>query len=110
LAAGVVGIVVPVLPTTPFLLLAAFCYLRGSPRLYNALLRRRFIGSYLRNYLEGRGMALRNKIYTLVFLWATIILSALLATDSLVLRIVLAVVLVGVTAHIVLLRTAHGKP
>jgi uncharacterized membrane protein YbaN (DUF454 family) len=60
---GVIGIIVPVLPTTPFLLLAAICYMRGSQRLYNALLYNRFIGSYVRNYLEGRGMSLKMKIW-----------------------------------------------
>src|SRR4030043_455936 len=72
---GVVGIIVPVLPTTPFLLLAAICYMRGSQRLYNALLCNRFIGSYVRNYLEGRGMSLKMKIWTPSLLWAAIVRS-----------------------------------
>src|SRR4030043_203638 len=75
LGIGVVGIIVPVLPTTPFLLLAAICYMRGSQQLYNALLCNRFIGSYVRNYLEGRGMSLKMKIWTLSLLWAAIVRS-----------------------------------
>ncbi|NLE08154.1 MAG: DUF454 domain-containing protein, partial [Dehalococcoidales bacterium] len=55
LTLGVIGIIVPVLPTTPFLILTAICYTRGSERLYNALLTNRLCGSYLKNYLEGRG-------------------------------------------------------
>jgi len=106
LCIGVVGIIVPVLPTTPFLLLSAICYLRGSQRLYNALLCNRFIGSYVRNYLEGRGMSLKMKIWTLSLLWAAIVCSAVLATDSLIVRIMLAVVLIGVTIHILLVKTA----
>ena len=102
---GIVGIIVPVLPTTPFLLLAAICYLRGSQRLYSALLGNRFVGSYISNYLEGRGMSLKMKIWTLTLLWIAIICSALLATDSLIIRIILAVVLVGVTVHILLIKT-----
>jgi uncharacterized membrane protein YbaN (DUF454 family) len=102
---GVVGIIVPVLPTTPFLLLAAICYMRGSQRLYNALLCNRFIGSYVRNYLEGRGMSLKMKIWTLSLLWAAIVCTAALATDSLVIRIILAVVLTGVTIHIFIIKT-----
>ncbi len=62
---GIIGIILPVLPTTPFLLLAAICYMRGSQRLYNALLCNRFVGGYVRNYLEGRGMSLKMKIWTL---------------------------------------------
>ena len=102
---GVVGIIVPMLPTTPFLLLAAICYMRGSQRLYNALLCNRFIGSYVKNYLEGRGMSLKTKIWTLSLLWAAIACSAVLATDSLITRIILAIVLTGVTIHIILIKT-----
>jgi uncharacterized membrane protein YbaN (DUF454 family) len=105
LGIGVVGIIVPLLPTTPFLLLAAICYMRGSQRLYNALLCNRFIGSYVRNYLEGRGMSLKMKIWTLSLLWVAIVCTAVLATDSLTIRIILAVVLIGVTIHILLINT-----
>ena len=105
LVLGIIGIIIPVLPTTPFLLLAAICYLRGSQRLYNALLGNRFVGSYIKNYLEGRGMPLKMKIWTLILLWIAIVCSALLATDSLIIRIILAVVLAGVTIHILLIKT-----
>jgi uncharacterized membrane protein YbaN (DUF454 family) len=105
LGVGVIGILVPVLPTTPFLLLAAICYMRGSQRLYNALLYNRFIGSYVSNYLEGRGMSLKMKIWTLSLLWIAIVLTATLATDSLLIRIILAVVLIGVTIHILIVKT-----
>ena len=103
---GVIGIIVPVLPTTPFLLLAAICYMRGSQRLYNALLCNRFIGSYVRNYLEGRGMFLKMKIWSLSLLWVAIVCTAALATDSLIIRIILTVVLIGVTIHILTVKTA----
>ena len=109
LVLGVVGIIFPVLPTTPFLLLAAICYMRGSQRLYNALLRNRFVGNYVRNYLEGRGMSLTNKIWTISFLWIAILCTAFLVTESLVIRIILAVVLLGVTVHILLIRTLRNK-
>jgi len=102
---GVIGIVIPVLPTTPFLFLAAICYMRGSQRLYNALLRNRFAGNYIRNYLEGKGMSLKMKIWTLSLLWAAIILTSALATDSLIIRIILAAVLIGVTIHIFKIKT-----
>ncbi len=103
---GLVGIFVPVLPTTPFLLLAATCYMRSSQRLYSWLVQNRFIGNYIRGYLEGRGMTLRMKACTLGLLWVAVMSTAAFATDSLALRIVLAVVLVGVTMHIVLIKAA----
>ena len=105
---GAIGIVVPVLPTTPFLLLAAICYMRGSQRLYNALLCNRFVGSYIRNYLEGRGMSRKAKIWNLSLLWVAIVGTAVLATDSLVIRAILAAVLIGVTIHILKVRTLQN--
>jgi uncharacterized protein len=107
LCIGIVGIFVPILPTTPFLLLAAICYLKGSRRLYDALLCNRFFGKYIRNYLEGKGMPRRMKIWTLSLLWATIVLTAIFATNNLIIRIILAFVLIGVTIHILMVKTSH---
>jgi uncharacterized membrane protein YbaN (DUF454 family) len=109
LGIGVVGVFLPILPTTPFLLLAAACYMRGSQRLYNGLLRNRLIGAYVRDYLQGRGMPVKAKIWTLGLLWASIVCSAAFVTDSFVVRITLAVVLAGVTVHIVLIRTRNNN-
>ncbi len=80
---GVIGIVVPVLPTTPFLLLGAACYLRSSKPLHDRLLGNRFLGSYIRNYVEGRGIPLKMKIWTLILLWGVMVLTAILATENL---------------------------
>ncbi len=97
---GVLGIVLPLLPTTPFLLLAAICYARSSQRLHHALLTNRFLGNYISNYLEGKGMTRRAKMWTLSLLWIGIGFSAALATDSSIVRIGLGVILVSVTLHI----------
>ena len=104
---GVVGIVVPVLPTTPFLLLAAFCYMRGSQRLYNTLLCNRFLGCYVKNYLEGKGMSLKMKIWTLSWLWIAIGFIITFVINDLVVRILLGVVLLGVTTHIALIKVTR---
>ena len=109
LGIGIVGIFIPVLPTTPFLLLAAICYMRGSTRLYHALLCNRFVGTYIRNYLEGRGMSLKMKIWTLALLWIAILFTAIFATDSSTIRIILAVVVVGVTTHILKIKISKKK-
>jgi len=111
LGIGIVGIVVPLLPTTPFLLLAAYCYSRGSKRLYNRLLRNRLIGGYLRNYLEGKTMSIRAKILSLSILWAVIGCTTAFVTDSLVMKIILLAVGCGVTVHVALLRViVPSKP
>lgn len=104
-ALGVIGILVPILPTTPFLLLAAACYARSSQRFYDWLLRNRVFGRYVRDYVEKRGISLKVKVITLVLLWTTIILSALLATDALWLRILLIAIAIGVTVHIIYIKT-----
>jgi len=101
---GVVGIFVPLLPTTPFLLLAAACYLRSSERFYRWLLANRFFGTYVRNYIEGKGMPLRTKAYIIALLWSTIGLSVFLTSPNTIVKIVLLVVAIGVTLHIILLK------
>ena len=103
-AIGILGIFVPILPTTPFLLLAAACYLRSSERFYRWLLNNRFFGTYITNYMEGKGMPLRVKIFTIFLLWLTISISVYLGTQNMVLRIVLVLVAIGVTLHIIYIR------
>lgn len=105
LAIGIVGIVVPILPTTPFLLLAAACFVRGSRRAYEMLMRNRFVGGYIRDYLELRGMTAGAKVWTLALMGTALTVTAVLATDSAVVRVVLALILVGVSAHILAIRT-----
>jgi len=107
---GIIGIFVPILPTTPFLLLAAACYMRSSERFYRWLTSNRVFGAYVRNYIEGRGMPLRIKVFTILLLWLAIGLSITFAVESLVIRIVLVSIAVGVTVHIVLIRKRVEAP
>ncbi len=92
---GIVGIFLPLLPTTPFLLIAAACYVRSSPRLHDWLLTNRWTGKYIQNFREGRGMPLRAKVTVIALLWATLLLSAYLVPNPWVWA-VLAGVAVGV--------------
>ena len=103
-AIGIVGIFVPVLPTTPFLLLAAACYLRGSEKFYHWLLNNRILGLYIKNYIEGKGMPLKMKLFTLILLWFSIGISMWIGTQNLAIRIILAVVAIGVTVHIITIK------
>ncbi len=105
LVCGLIGIFLPVLPTTPFLLLAALCYTRSSQKLYRFLLNNRLFGGYLKNYLEYRGMTVRNKVLTVVLLWTIIGTTIGLLTSSLVIRCILMAVGIGVTIHILLIHT-----
>ncbi len=75
LALGVIGIALPLLPTTPFLLLAAACFMRGSDRMYRWLTQNRVFGRYLRDYQEQRGVTLRVKVVALTVMWASLLYS-----------------------------------
>ena len=72
---GIIGIFLPLLPTTPFLLLASWCFARGSRRLHNWLLSHRVFGDYLRNFEAGRGIPLRAKIVATVLLWSSLLMA-----------------------------------
>lgn len=106
---AILGILLPILPTTPFLLLAAACYARSSERFSNWLLGNRLFGKVIRDYREKKGMSLKLKALFIVSLWVTIGCSAAFAVDMLPVRIVLIVVGVGVTAHIVLIRASESR-
>jgi len=99
------GIVLPLLPTTPFLLLAAACFIRSSDRLYQWLITHRWFGSYIRNYREHRALTRRTKAVTLILLWSTLGFTILALIDSLALQIVLFLVGIGVTIHIMRFNT-----
>ena len=100
---GIVGVFVPLLPTTPFLLLAVFLYARSSTGLHNRLLENRWIGGYLRRYCEQRCMTRRHKVFALAFLWGALGFSAWLVVGPLWARLLLGVVAVGVTTHLLLI-------
>ncbi len=71
-ALGVIGIFVPVLPTTPFLLLAAACFARSSRRFYDWLVMHPRLGPWFRDYLEGNGIPLKGKVYAIGTMWLSI--------------------------------------
>jgi hypothetical protein len=102
---GILGVFLPVLPTTPFLLLAAFCYGRGSERFYSWLVDRSRFGVYIRHYRQGLGIPAGQKIFTLALLWLTIGATALLAVTAWWLRALLALIAVGVTIHLLRIKT-----
>src|SRR4030043_2355207 len=104
-AIGIVGMFIPILPTTPFLLLAAACYARSPDRFLHWLLYNRIFGSYIRNYREGRGMPRTTRILTLAALWLTLGISAAFAVSGWWVRLLLAVIGVGVTVHLLKIQT-----
>lgn len=105
---AIFGIFIPLLPTTPFLLLASFCYLRSSQRLYNWLINHRIFGTYIYNYLTYRAIDKKTRMGALIFLWASLSFSIFIV-PNLHLRIFLITVGVGVSVHILTLKTMNRK-
>jgi uncharacterized protein len=106
---GIIGVFVPILPTTPFLLLAAACYMRSSERFYRWVTENRVFGAYVRNYIEGRGMPAKMKVLTILLLWTTIGLTTAFAVQATAIRIILICVAIGVTVHIVLIKKRRPR-
>ena len=97
---GVLGIFLPLLPTTPFLLLTAFLYMKGSTRCYNWLMNQKHLGAYIKNYSEHKTIPIRAKIITLILLWGSIIYCAIFIVSLLMIKGLLIGIAIGVTWHI----------
>lgn len=105
LGLGILGIFLPLLPTTPFLLLTAALYFRSSPRLYDWLIHQKHIGSYIRNFRENRAIPLRAKIVSVTLLWGTLLYCALVLVPLLWVKVLLLALAVGVSWHILSFKT-----
>jgi hypothetical protein len=106
---GLIGIVIPVLPTTPFLLLSAAAYAKSSKKFYNWLINNKILGSYIRYYREGKGMPVKIKIFTISLLWIIILISAFFFITIVWVRILLIIIAVAVSTHIILIRPKKKK-
>lgn len=104
LSLGAVGIFLPVLPTTPFVLLSAGCFSISSPKLADNLMKSKYFGSYIENYRYKTGVPRKAKIRAIVFLWAGLFISMLLIKKVMIIGIL---ILIGtlVTIHLSKLKT-----
>ena len=105
LGLGLLGIPLPLLPTTPFLLLAAWLFAKSSRRYYHWLMHHKYLGPYIKNYREKGGVTRKIKISSITLLWVTITLSALFAVELWWVRGLLFAIALGVTYHIARLKT-----
>ena len=106
---GVLGIFLPIVPTTPFLLLAIACYSRSSKKLYDKLVNHRLLGIYLRNYSEGYGIPWYMKIITVLLLWVSIVYSISYILSNPVVKAVMLLIALGVTIHVLSIKTADNR-
>ncbi len=104
LALGVIGIFIPVLPTTPFLLLSAFCYIRSSRRLYAWLVNHKVLGRYIYNYLEHKAISRKARITALLFMWLGMSISIIIVSNIFI-RLFLLIVGIGISIHLLKLKT-----
>ena len=107
LGVGVVGIVIPVLPTTPLVLASFLCFSQSSKKAEKWISNNRYFGSYIENYKTKKGVPLDVKLKSILFLWVMLIASIILM-DQYSLHLLLILVGVAVTAHILSLKTRDG--
>lgn len=92
LGLALLGIFLPLLPTTPFLLLTAACYVRSSERLYNWLITHKQLGPYIRNYRDGNGIPVKIKIIGVTTLWASMLFTIIFVVPLIPVKILLALI------------------
>jgi hypothetical protein len=105
---GMVGIVLPLIPTTPLVLLAAICFSASNKSLESRLLRNRIFGEFIENYKTGQGISKRRKVWSIIYLWCGLVTSMVILRSARI-YIVLSIVGVCVTVHLLMIRTKPKK-
>ena len=99
-----IGVAIPVLPTTPFVLLAAICFSVGNRKLADRLQKSRIFGPYIENYHNKTGIDLRLKIASIAFVWTGLTIS-MVTVQNMWMTIGLIVIGIGVTIHLLMIKT-----
>lgn len=102
---GIIGMFLPILPTTPFLLLTAFLFMHGSPEWHDRLLTNKWTGPVIADYKIHKSIRLKKKIVILALLWSTMLLNIIWLVDNLWIDLLLLVISIGVTIHILMIKT-----
>ena len=102
---GLIGVVLPIVPTTPFLLVAAALFFRSSQRLHHWLINNSIFGEQLHRYITYHAISMRAKISALSLLWISIGYTVIFVTDLLWLRLLLFLIAAAVSVHVLLLKT-----
>ncbi|WP_414468395.1 YbaN family protein [Methanobacterium sp. ACI-7] len=107
LGMGIVGVIIPLLPTTPFILAAFLCFGKSSKKAERWILNNRYFGSYIENYKAKNGIPLDIKFKSIAFLWITLIISSIFFFSQLYVLLLLLIIGIIVTTHIFLLKTKN---
>ena len=106
LVLGIFGIFIPLLPTTPFLLLSAALFARSSKKMHNWLLNHKVFGNYIRSFLEEKSIPMRIKIVSISLLWIAILFAIFFVVENKIwLQILLFAIAIGITIHILHYKT-----
>ena len=108
LGLGGIGVALPVMPTTPFVLLAAVCFTAGNTNFGNWLRKSPFFGSFIENYRTKQGVEMSVKITGIAFLWMGLAISMICLQTTLG-YLLLSLVGAGVTIHLLLLKTKKNS-
>jgi uncharacterized membrane protein YbaN (DUF454 family) len=100
-----IGILLPLVPTTPFLLLAAACFYRSSGKFYKWIMQNKLFGHYLQDYKAGRGIPPHVKVTALLFTWTSTLVSAFFFLPWLWLRILVIGISIAITVHLAMVKT-----
>ena len=106
---GLIGIFIPGLPTTIFLILAAACFVRSSPTLYKKLINSPILGKYIQDYLEGKGMPIYAKVISIFMILLACFISSLILLSDLAWLIKLLIVALGIFGSIFIFKIPSRK-
>ncbi len=106
---GAIGIVLPLLPTTPFLLVSLWCYLRSSDKLYNFVLQNKYLAPFVKDYMSGNGIPTRAKKKAVFTIWLTIGFSVLFILDKIFVKIMLLTIASIVSIYIFTRKTPEDS-
>lgn len=97
---GCLGIILPVLPTTPFLLLSLACFVRSSNKLYTFILNNKYLAPYVKDYMNGNGIPRKAKIRAILLIWITIGFSTIFVINKTIIKLIILTIASIVSIYI----------
>ncbi|MGL4358745.1 YbaN family protein [Cetobacterium sp.] len=101
---GAIGIFLPILPTTPFVLLSAFLFERSSEKFHKLLLENKIFGKYIKDYTEKKGITYKNKIIAITVMTLGMG-KGFLAMTNIYGRVALVITFFAVLTHLIKMKT-----